>query len=490
MWRDRRRRSSYCQSRSMSKEKTISDADVSSKAEWTEKILAPHLETETERRAEFRTSSGLPLERVYASEDWLSNGVSPAEKLGYPGAYPFTRGITPTMYRSQFWVMGMYSGYGSAEEANERYRALLDRGQTGYSVALDVPTQCGYDADHSLAAGEVGVTGVHIGSLADMERLFQGIPLEKVRQIRTTANAIGPIIAAMYIAAFEKQGVNIRNTRMFLQNDSLKEYFARGTYIFPPQAGLKFSADVIEYCGKNLPDWTPVAMSGYHIRDRGSTAVQELALTFADGLAYVNEVCSRGMHVDQFAGQIWTFLSASIDVLEEVAKFRAARRVWAKLMKERFGAQNPETMKLKIFAYTLGGNLVAQQPLNNIARVAVETLAAALGGVQTVATSSYDEAFSIPTEDAATIALRTQQIVANEAGITGTVDPFGGSYAVESLTDRSPTEALKYPATIETPAAGVRSIEASVCDRALSAAGSPARRQTRNKDRGIAGLNE
>ena len=443
-----------------------------------------------ERRSSFTTSSGLPLERAYTSDHWPANGTRVEEKLGAPGSYPFTRGITPSMYRDQFWIFGMYSGYGSAEEANERYRTLLDRGQTGFSIALDLPTQCGYDADHSLAKGEVGVTGVHIGSLADMERLFQGIPLEKVRQIRTTANAIGPIIAAMYIAAFEKQGVNIRNTRMFLQNDSLKEYFARGTYIFPPQAGLKFSADVIEYCGRNLPDWTPVAMSGYHIRDRGSTAVQELAFTFADGLAYVNEVCRRGMHVDQFAGQIWTFLSASIDVLEEVAKFRAARRIWAKLMKERFGAQNPETMKLKIFAYTLGGNLVAQQPLNNIARVAIETLAAALGGVQTVATSSYDEAFSIPTEDAATIALRTQQIVANEAGVTGTVDPFGGSYAVESLTDSIEAEVIKYLDKIEALGGAVRCIEEGVFDRELSEAAYRYQRQIETKDRVIVGLNE
>ena len=442
-----------------------------------------------ERRNSFTTSSGLPLERVYTSHNRSANGASD-EKLGSPGSYPFTRGITPSMYRDQFWIFGMYSGYGSAEEANERYRMLLDRGQTGFSIALDLPTQCGYDADHPLASGEVGVTGVHIGSLADMERLFQGIPLEKVRQIRTTANAIGPIIAAMYIAAFEKQGVNIRNTRMFLQNDSLKEYFARGTYIFPPQAALKFSSDVIEYCGRNLPDWTPLAMSGYHIRDRGSTAVQELAFTFADGLAYVNEVCRRGMHVDQFAGQIWTFLSASIDVLEEVAKFRAARRVWAKLMKERFGAQNPETMKLKIFAYTLGGNLVAQQPLNNIARVAIETLAAALGGVQTVATSSYDEAYAIPTEDAATIALRTQQIVANEAGVTGAVDAFGGSYAVESLTDTIEAEVLKYLDKVEALGGAVRCIEEGVFDRELSEAAYRYQRQIETKDRIIVGLNE
>ena len=459
------------------------------KADWTEKVLTPHLKTEKERRASFTTSSGLPLERVYTSQDWPVDGVG-SEKLGLPGAYPFTRGITPTMYRNQFWIFGMYSGYGSAEEANERYRTLLDRGQTGFSIALDLPTQCGYDADHPLAAGEVGVTGVHIGSLADMERLFQGIPLEKVRQIRTTANAIGPIIAAMYVAAFEKAGVNIANTRMFLQNDSLKEYFARGTYIFPPHAGLKLSADVIEYCGRHLQGWTPVAMSGYHIRDRGSTAVQELAFTFADGLAYVNEVCSRGLHVDQFAGQIWTFLSASIDVLEEVAKFRAARRIWAKLMREKFGAQNPETMKLKIFAYTLGGNLVAQQPLNNIARVAIETLAAALGGVQTVATSSYDEAYAIPTEDAATIALRTQQIVANEAGVTGTVDAFGGSYAVESLTDAIEADVFKYLDKIEALGGAVRCIEEGVFDRELSEAAYRYQRQIETKDRILVGLNE
>ncbi len=473
----------------MSKEKTtLSEADVRNKAEWTEKIVTSHLKTEKERRSTFTTSSGLPLERAYTSDDWPADDKS-LEKLGYPGAYPFTRGITPSMYRNQFWVMGMYSGYGSADEANERYRTLLDRGQTGFSIALDLPTQCGYDADHPLAAGEVGVTGVHIGSLADMERLFEGIPLEKVRQIRTTANAIGPIIAAMYIAAFEKQGVNIRNTRMFLQNDSLKEYFARGTYIFPPEAGVKLSSDVIEYCARNLPDWTPLAMSGYHIRDRGSTATQELAFTFANGLAYVNEVCRRGLNIDAFAGQIWTFLSASIDVLEEVAKFRAARRVWARLMRERFGAQNPETMKLKIFAYTLGGNLVAQQPLNNIARVAIETLAAALGGVQTVAKASYDEAYAIPTEEAATIALRTQQIVANEAGITGTVDAFGGSYAVESLTNTIEADVFKYLDKIDALGGAVRCIEDGIYDRDLSEAAYRYQRQIETNERILVGLN-
>ncbi|PYS10221.1 MAG: methylmalonyl-CoA mutase [Acidobacteria bacterium] len=473
----------------MSKKQTISDKSISNKAEWTEEILTPHLATETERRAAFTTSSGLPLERLYASEDWPPDSASPAEKLGYPGAFPFTRGITPTMYRSQFWVMGMYSGYGSAEEANERYRTLLDRGQTGFSIALDLPTQCGYDADHSLAAGEVGVTGVHIGSLADMERLFEGIPLERVRQIRTTANAIGPIIAAMYIAAFEKQGVNIRNTRMFIQNDVLKEYFARGTYIFPPEAAVKLSSDVIEYCARNLPAWTPLAMSGYHIRDRGSTATQELAFTFANGLAYLDQVCRRGMSIDTFGPQIWTFLSAGIDVLEEVAKFRAARRIWARLMRTRYGAQNPETMKLKIFAYTLGGNLVAQQPLNNIARVAIETLAAVLGGVQTIATSSYDEAYAIPTEDAATIALRTQQIVAHEAGVTATIDALGGSYAIESLTDTIEADVFSYLDKIEALGGAVRCIEEGFYDRELSEAAYRYQRQIEMNERIMVGLN-
>jgi len=463
----------------------MSDIEIANKTDWEAKILIPGLEAEPERQANFATISGLPLERVYTHEDQPDGEAG----LGYPGAYPFTRGVSPTMYRSNFWVMGMYSGYGSAEEANQRYRALLERGQTGFSIALDLPTQCGYDADHPLAAGEVGKVGVHIGSLADMERLFEGIPLEKVRQIRTTANSIGPIIAAMYIAAFEKQGVNLADTRMFIQNDVLKEYIARGTYIFPPEAGVKLSADVIEYCARYLPGWTPLAMSGYHIRDSGSTAAQELAFTFANGLAYVDDVLKRGLDIDTFAPQLWTFLSAGIDFLEEVAKFRAARRIWARLMREKYGAQNPEAMKLKIFAYTLGGNLVAQQPLNNIARVAIETLAAVLGGVQTIATSSYDEAYSIPTEDAATVALRTQQIVAHEAGVTGTVDALGGSYAIERLTDTLEQEVQSYLDKIEALGGAVRCIENGFYHRELSEAAYRYQRQLETNERILVGLN-
>jgi methylmalonyl-CoA mutase N-terminal domain/subunit len=462
---------------------------VTNKETWERETVQPDLQTSPERQTEFTTISGTPLQRLYNREDLSAESADFEADLGYPGLYPFTRGVTPAMYRHKLWVMGMYSGFGSAEAANQRYRNLLAQGQTGFSVALDLPTQCGYDADDPLAAGEVGKVGVHIGSLADMERLFEGIPLEKVRQIRTTANSIGPIIAAMYIAAFKNQGVDARNTRMFIQNDVLKEYIARGTYIFPPEAGVKLSADVIEYCARELPHWTPLAMSGYHIRDSGSTAAQELAFTFANGLAYLEEVRGRGIDIDAFAPQIWTFLSAGIDFLEEVAKFRAARRIWAKLMRERYGAQDPEAMKLKIFAYTLGGNLVAQQPLNNIARVAVETLAAVLGGVQTIATSSYDEAYALPTEEAATVALRTQQIVAHETGVTGTIDALGGSYAIESLTDKIEQEVWTYLEKIEDLGGAVRCIENGFYHRELSEAAYRYQRQLESEERILVGLN-
>jgi len=446
-------------------------------------------EAASDRASKFKTSSGLPLERVYTQGHLDAGGVDVDRDIGFPGEYPFVRGITHEMYRSKHWVMGMYSGYGSAEQANERYRMLLAQGQTGFSIALDLPTQCGYDADHRLAAGEVGKVGVHIGSLADMERLFEGIDLERIRQIRTTANAIGPIVVAMYVAAFEKRGVDPRNTRMFIQNDVLKEYIARGTYIFPPDAGVKLSADVIEYCARYLPDWTPLAMSGYHIRDSGSTAPQELAFTFANGTAYIQEALSRGLRIDEFAPQLWAFLSASIDVLEEVAKFRAARRVWARLMRERFGAERPESMRLPIFAYTLGGNLTAQQPLNNIARVAIETLAAVLGGVQTIATSSFDEALSIPSDEAVTVALRTQQIVAHEAGVVGTVDPLGGAFAIESLTSELERRVDEYLARIDAMGGAVACINNGFFHRELAEAGYRHQLEIERGERVVVGQN-
>lgn len=447
------------------------------------------LAQEPQRRETFTTDSGLPLEAVYTPASLEEQGFDFQQDLGYPGFYPFTRGISPAMYRRDFWIMGQYSGFGSAEEANERYRMLLAQGQTGFSIALDLPTQMGYDADHPLVEGEVGKVGVHLGSLADVERLFEGIDLEKVRQIRTTANAIGPIFLAFCVAAFEKQGVDPSNVRIFIQNDVLKEYISRGTYIFPPRPSLKLSTDVIEYCARYLPQWVPLAMSGYHIRDSGSTASQELAFTFANALAYIESALARGLGIDDFAPQLFTFLSASIDFLEEVAKFRAARRFWARLMRNRFGAQNPESMKLRILAYTLGGNLVAQQPLNNIVRVTVEALAAVLGGVQTIATSSFDEAYCLPSPEAVTVALRTQQIIAHEIGVTNLVDALGGSYALEHLTTRIEREVGEIIERVEAMGGAVACIEQGFFQQELLNAAYRRQKAIESRDKVIVGLN-
>ncbi|MFZ5916477.1 MAG: acyl-CoA mutase large subunit family protein [Chloroflexota bacterium] len=442
-----------------------------------------------QRREVFATDSGLPLEAVYTPEELAGQGFDFAQELGYPGLYPYTRGVHPAMYRDDFWIMGQYSGFGSAEEANERYKMLLAQGQTGFSVALDLPTQTGYDADDPLVEGEVGKVGVHLGSLADVERLFDGIPLEKVRQIRTTANAIGPVFLAFCVAAFEKRGISPGDVRIFIQNDVLKEYIGRGAYIFSPGPSVKLSTDVIEYCAKHLPAWVPLAMSGYHIRDSGSTAAQELAFTFANALAYIESALERGLAIDDFAPQLFTFLAASIDFLEEVAKFRAARRFWARLMRERFGAQNPESMKLRIFAYTLGGNLVAPQPLNNIVRVAVETLAAVLGGVQTIATSSFDEAYCLPSPEAVTVALRTQQIIAHEIGVTHTVDALGGSYALEHLTTRIEREVRQIVERVEAAGGAVACIEQGYFQRELANAAYRRQKAIESGDKVLVGLN-
>ncbi len=444
---------------------------------------------EPERQPRFATASGIPLERAYTAATLAATGFDPGRDLGSPGAYPYTRGISPTMYRSQLWVMGQYSGFGSAEEANQRYRLLLAQGQTGFSIALDLPTQVGMDADHPLALGEVGKVGVHLGSLEDVEHLFAGIDLEQVRQIRTTANAIGPVAVALFVAAFQKRGIEPDRVRIFIQNDSLKEFISRGTWIYPPGPSVKLSADVVEYCARHLPGWVPLAMSGYHIRDSGSTATEELAFTFANALAYIEEVLARGLSIDDFAPQLFTFLGGSIDFLEEVAKYRAARRYWARLMHDRFGAQTPESMQLRIFAYTLGGNLTAQQPLNNIARVAIETLAAVLGGVQTIATSSFDEGFSIPTEEAVRVALRTQQIVAHEAGVTGTVDPLAGSYAIEQLTTAIERGVAETIARIEALGGAVACIENGHFQQALTDAAYAHQKAIESGEKIVVGLN-
>jgi methylmalonyl-CoA mutase, N-terminal domain len=438
----------------------------------------------------FSTNSGLSLNRIYSPEDLQRLSFDYDRDLGDAGNYPFTRGIEKEMYRQEFWVMGQYSGFGSAEEANKRYRYLLEQGQTGFSIALDLPTQIGLDSDHKLSLGEVGKVGVAIDSLHDIENLFAGIPLSKVRQIRTTANSIGPLMAALLIAFADNSGIDPNEIKIFLQNDPLKEYIARGTYIFPPEASVKLAVDVIEYCAKDLHSWVPMALSGYHIRESGGTAVQEIAFCYANGINYFDEAQKRGIAVDSYASKLFTFFSSHAELIEEIAKFRAARKVWAKMLKNKMGAENPDSMKLKILAYTAGGVLTAQQPLNNIARVTIEALAAVLGGVQTLATSSFDEAFSIPTEQAVTVALRTQQIIAHESGVTKSVDILGGSYLLESLTAELENQIENYLDQIDRAGGAVQCIDSGYFQKELSREAYKHQQAVEQKKKIIVGVNE
>lgn len=391
------------------------------------------------------TRSGIPVLKSYVAAD---SAEAPAGGASIPGEYPFTRGIAPDGYRKSLWVMGQYSGYGSPEETNKRIRALIENGQRGFSIALDLPTQMGLDSDHELAAGEVGRVGVPIDTVQDMIDLLAGVPLDKVRQIRTTANSIGPIAIAFLVVAAERLGYAPSQFRVMLQNDVLKEYIARGTYIFPPEPALEFAVDVIEYCARELPSWEPIEFCGYHIRDSGATAVEELAIAIGNGLEYIECAIGRGLDPSTFTRQIYMFLSSGLEVLEEVAKFRAARRMWARLMRERFNLAD-ECCALNLFAYTLGGSLTAKEPLNNVVRVAYEALAAVLGGVQTLATSSFDEAIQLPSPQAVKVALRTQQIIGYESGVARVADPLGGSYYVEALTDEIEGRASDFLAKIE-----------------------------------------
>ena len=402
------------------------------------------------------TLSGIPVAPLYGP----GGAVDPEQdQIGLPGEYPFTRGISPGMYREQLWVMGQYSGRADARETNRRIRNLLAQGQRGFSIALDLPTQVGLDSDSPLARGEVGKVGVAIDSLRDMEVLLEGIPLDQIRQVRTTANAIGPIAVALFVAGAERFGYSPKQFKVMLQNDVLKEYVARGTQIFPPREGLRFSVDVIEYCARNLPHWEPIEFCGYHIRDAGSNAIQELAIAIANGIEYIEATQARGLKIDEFAHSLFMFLCAHIDLFEEVAKFRAARRLWARIMRGRFGATAPDSWRLNIFSYTLGSTLTAQEPLNNIVRVAYEALAAVLGGAQTLATSSYDEAIQLPSDEAGRVSLRTQQILAYETGVARTADPLGGSYFVEALTDELERRVLGLLAEIETRGGALAALE-------------------------------
>lgn len=434
-----------------------------------------------------KTLSGYELKQFYKPEDIKDFNYD--EKLGNPGEYPFTRGIREGMYRDSLWVMGQYSGFASAEEANERYRYLIEQGQTGFSIALDLPTQMGLDSDDEMAEGEVGKVGVALDSLADIESLFKDIKLEKVRQIRTTANANSIIMLALYVAYAKKNGINPNSIGFFLQNDPLKEYICRGTYIFPPEAAIKLSADVIEYCAKYLPNWTPIAVSGYHIREAGATAAQEIAYTMANMITYMDAAKERGVNIDQCARNIYFFLNSKPDFLEEVAKFRAARRVFAKIMKERYDSKDIETQRLKIFVFTSGASLTAEQPLNNIVRVTLETMAAVVGGVQTISSSSYDEALSIPTEQAVKVSLRTQQIIAYESGITETVDMMGGSYTVERLTDDLEKEILDIIEEVDSKNGSVACIKEGYFQKKLSDNAYEFQRSVDNKERIIVGSN-
>jgi len=433
------------------------------------------------------TLSGYELKRVYTKYDLTDFDTD--EKLGEPGHYPYTRGITEEMYRDNLWTMGLYSGFASAEEANKRFRYLIEQGQTGFSVALDLPTQMGYDSDDPMSEGEVGKVGVAIDSLADIETLFKGIPFEKVRQIRTTANANSIIMLAFYVAFAKKNNIDPNKIGFFLQNDILKEYMCRGTYIFPPSAGVKLSVDVLEYCGKYLSKWTPIAVSGYHIREAGATAAQEIAFTAADMIAYFDAAVARGVDIVEATRNSYFFLGAQMDFLEEVAKFRAARRVFAKIMKERYGVESEEPQRLKIFAYTNGSAMTAEQPLNNIVRVTIETMAAIAGGIQTLATSSYDEALSLPTQEAVTVSLRTQQIVGYEAGITGTVDPLGGSYAIEYLTNQIEKDIIDLLDQIEKNGGAVKCIENGFQQRMLAENSYRYQKNVDDSERVIVGVN-
>jgi methylmalonyl-CoA mutase N-terminal domain/subunit len=452
---------------------------------WQEKIHNSKNRLHSEHKSEFHTPSGIPLPPILTPPDPDPDYV---EQLGFPGEYPFTRGVQPTMYRGRFWTMRQYAGYASAEESNRRYRYLLEQGQTGLSVAFDLPTQIGYDADDPIAKGEVGKVGVSISSLQDMQTLFEQIPLDKV-STSMTINAPAAILLAMYIAMAKRQGVEIKNLRGTVQNDILKEYIARGTYIFPPDQSMRLVTDVFHYCQNNLPHWNTISISGYHIREAGSTAVQEVAFTLANAIAYVTAAIQGGLDVDAFAGQISFFFNAHNNFLEEVAKFRAARRMWARLMRQRFNAKSAGSMMLRFHTQTGGSTLTAQQPENNVVRVTLQALAAALGGTQSLHTNSMDEALWLPTEKSVTVALRTQQIIAHESGVADTIDPLAGSYLIEYLTDQIEQRAMEYIHKIDELGGALKAIEQGYIQGEIQEAAYQAQLAIENNDQLVVGVN-
>src|SRR5512139_3794890 len=453
---------------------------------WQENTLKKSLDKFKERKERFETSSGIEVPRI-----GLPSQPDPdyEAKLNFPGQYPFTRGVQPTMYRSRFWTMRQYAGFSTAEDSNRRYRYLLQNGQTGLSVAFDLPTQIGYDADDPIAMGEVGKVGVSISSIRDMEQLFDQIPLDKV-STSMTINAPAGVLLAMYIAVAKRQGVDMKQLRGTIQNDILKEYVARGTYIFPPAPSMRLITDIFQFCANNVPSWNTISISGYHIREAGSTAVQEVAFTLANGIAYVEAALAAGLNVDEFAPQLSFFFNAHNNLLEEVAKFRAARRLWARIMRDRFGARDPKSRMLRFHAQTAGSMLTAQQPENNIVRVAVQALATVLGGCQSLHTNSMDEALALPTERSVRIALRTQQIIAHESGVADSVDPLAGSYLIEQLTDEIEKMASDYIARIDEMGGALQSIEKGFMQNEIQNAAYAAQQAIEKKEQIIVGVNQ
>ncbi len=453
---------------------------------WEKETYKQAVEKRPERKGEFATISGAEVKPLYTAKDTADQDY--VRDLGFPGEYPYTRGVRPTMYRGQFWTMRQYAGFGTAEESNRRYRYLLDQGQTGLSVAFDLPTQMGYDSDHPMSLGEVGRVGVAIDSLEDMETLFSAIPLDKV-STSMTINSTASILLSLYAEVGALQGVEAESLRGTIQNDVLKEYIARGTYIYPPAPSMRLITNIFAYCSESMPLFNTISISGYHMREAGSTAAQEVAFTLADGIAYVQAAVDSGMDVDQFASRLSFFFNVHNDFIEEVAKFRAARRLWADIMRNRFEARDPRSWMLRFHTQTAGCSLTAQQPENNVVRVAIQALAAVLGGTQSLHTNSRDEALALPTEESVRIALRTQQIIAHESGVGSTVDPLGGSYAIESMTNRIEEEAADYIQRIDDMGGAVRAIEKGFQAREIEDSAYRYQMEVETEDRIVVGVN-
>ena len=454
--------------------------------DWEDSTLNPLKERFGERKDSFETTSGIPIDTIYTEQTKTSSDHQGDE---FPGEYPFTRGVQPNMYRGRFWTMRQYAGLASPEESNRRYRYLLDQGQTGLSVAFDLPTQTGYDSDHPMASGEIGRTGVPISSLADMEILFEGIPLDKV-STSMTINSTASILLALYIAVGKKQGINTESLSGTIQNDILKEYIARGTYIYPPEPSMRLITDVFQFCSENVPKWNTISISGYHMSEAGANAVQELAFTFSNAIAYVDAAISSGLDVDAFAGRLSFFFVAQSNLFEEVAKYRAARRMWAKIMKERFGAKNDRSCMMRFHTQTAGVTLTAQQPDNNVIRTTVQALAAVLGGTQSLHVNSKDEALALPTEESVQISLRTQQILAHESGVSESVDPLAGSYYVEHLTDQLESEAFKYVELMDQMGGAVEALKEGFQIEEIHNSAYQYQKEVESQDRVVVGVNQ